>query len=237
MADHEDATPVGHLRLVAEEVMMQLPAVEHLLQDASVAAAVNAGHSCGITYMSLYGVLTVASSDETANAVDELQYGIGLGPCLEALRTGTPVRVEDTLTETRWGSYPQLAAQAGVRSSLSYPIMLDAGAVGAINLYSVDPGPWGADQDAALLVLSNQVAGILHAVQTLAEELVRDPRAVAAFRKRHELDVAIGVVMAQHGCSSEDAQALIDAEAARRGAPADAVVADLLAGGALDESS
>jgi GAF domain-containing protein len=235
MADHDNAGSTQHLRLIAEELVLQLPAVEQVLQGAAVAAAVTAGHSCGITYLTLYGALTVASSDQTANAVDELQYGSGAGPCLEALRTGAPVRVEDTLAETRWGHYPQLAAQAGVRSSLSYPVLMGGRSVGAINVYSASPGPWAADQDATLLLLSNQVAGILQAVQSMAEDLIRDPRSAAAFRERHDLDVATGIVMARRGCSSEDARAAINAEASRRQAPVSTVAADLLAGATLDE--
>jgi GAF domain-containing protein len=237
MADHDSATSAENLRLLAEETFLQLPAVEQVLQDAAVAAADTAEQSCGITYVTRHGVLTVASSDQTANAVDELQYGFGDGPCLEALRSGTPVRVEDTLSETRWGPYPQLAAQAGVRSSLSYPVLLEGHSIGAINLYSTLPGPWAADQDATLLLLSNQVAGILDAVRSMAQDLVGDPRSAAAFRERHDLDVATGIVMAQRGCSSEDALAAIDLEAARRDSPITAVVADLLAGHVLDEPS
>jgi GAF domain-containing protein len=237
MAEPDNGTITQQLHLLAEEVVLALPAVEQVLQEAAVAAAVGTEHSCGITYVSLYGVLTVASSDQLANAVDELQYGSGDGPCLESMRTETPVRVEDTLTETRWDGYPALAAEAGVRASLSYPVLLEEQSIGAINLYSTVAGPWSADQDATLLLFSNQVAGILRTVRRMAADLVRDPHAAAAFQRQHDHDVATGILMAQQGCSAEQAHAAIAAAVAHRGLTTSDVVARPFAGHILDDDA
>jgi GAF domain-containing protein len=231
MADHESTSPArssDELRLLAEELVLALPAVEDALDDVARTAAAIVGRSCGITYVTLYGVLTVASSDSIANAVDELQYGTGDGPCLQALRTGETVRVEDVLTETRWGDYPALAAQAGVRSSLSYPVMVDDVAVGAVNFYSTSAGTWTADSEAAGLLLSFQVAGILGAVRGIAADLIADPSRAQAFAERHELDIACGILMARDGCSNVAARAILVADAARRGVPIHTVVTELL---------
>jgi putative methionine-R-sulfoxide reductase with GAF domain len=231
MADHE-STPSGRssdqLRLLAEELVLALPAVEDALDEVARTAASVVGRSCGITYLTRYGVLTVASSDSLANAVDELQYGTGDGPCLQALRTGETVRVEDVLTEARWGDYPALAAQAGIRSSLSYPVIVDEIAVGAVNFYSTSTAAWTADSEAAGLLLSFQVAGILGAVRGIAMELVADPSRAQAFAERHEVDIACGILMAQRGCSNPDARTILAADAARRGVPIRAVVTELL---------
>jgi GAF domain-containing protein len=215
VADHDALAPdwSDSLQLLAEELVLELPEIDELLVDAARAAAAGVGLSCGITYVARYGVITVASSDEQANAVDEMQYGSGDGPCLEALRTGAEVRVGDLATETRWGSYPQLALRARVRSSLSLPVTVGDRAVGALNVYSTRVGPLPADQEAAAILAANEVGGILQSVQQLAGELVADPDWASAFRARHELNIAIGMVMAQRGCTEDDAAALLSERA------------------------
>lgn len=200
MADPNDTASAEftfseHLQLLAEEALFGVPAVDEALIDAAQAAAASVELSCGITYVARYGVVTVASSDARANAVDELQYGAGDGPCLEALRNRVVVRVDDLASESRWGEYPALALRAGVRSSLSYPLVLDDRSVGALNVYSTSAAPWPADQEAAAMLASSQVTGILHAVRRLAAGLLRDPETARDFQDRHERDIAIGMQM------------------------------------------
>lgn len=218
------------LRVLVEEIFLDLPAVEQALGEAVQAAAAGIGLSCGITYVARYGVLTVASSDERANAVDEMQYGTGDGPCLEALRTRTVVRVTDLETETRWGSYRDLAIQAGVRSSLSLPLIVDNDAVGALNVYSTQVGPLPADLEAAALLASRQVTGILHAVRHLAAGLLRHPRAARDLQARHELDIATGILMSERGCSGPEARTILFEQASTQGIPVQHLATRMLAG-------
>jgi GAF domain-containing protein len=228
MADHAGTAPED-LRLVADALVLGLPAVTDLLADAARDAAAAVGLSCGITYMTGYGVLTVASSDALANAVDEIQYGLGDGPCLQALRTGLMVCVDELATESRWGAYRELALQAGVRSSLSFTLIIGDRPEGALNVYSTVPGPWPADQVAAAMLASNQAAGVLHAVRGLAGTLVRDPAAAARVRSRHELDIATGMLMAWHGYGHEAARAALAEQAGARGVSVGSLVTELMA--------
>ena len=216
------------LRLLAEEVVLGLPAVEQLLTDAAQTAAVGAGHSCGITSLARYGVFTVASSDARANAVDEIQYGAGTGPCLEALRTREVVRVDDVGTENRWGGYSDLALQAGVRSSVSFPLIVADTAVGALNVYSTEAGPWPADEEAAAILVSCQVIGILEAVHGFATDLIRDPQAARGLHERHEHDIATGMLMAEHGYGDDEARAALAERSRAQGVPVHTLVTQVL---------
>jgi GAF domain-containing protein len=170
----------------------------------------------------------VASSDARANAVDEIQYGAGEGPCLEALRAGEVVRVDNLATERRWGGYRELALQAGVRSSLSFPLIVRGRPLGALNVYSVEVGPWPADQEAAAILASSQAAGILQAVRGLAANLVRDPDAARGLQDRHELDVATGMLMAVHGYDAGQARTALAEQAAARDISVHTLVAQLM---------
>jgi GAF domain-containing protein len=200
------SVPEEQLTCLAELIVLERPDIDQILTNAARAAAMKPHWSCGITYKGLLGVFTVASSDDRAHAVDELQYAHGDGPCLQALRTGEPTRIDDLERESRWGDYPKMALEAGVRSSLSYPILVETDSVGAVNVYSSDPGPWAADDEAAVVLLVHQIGGILHAVRGTAREIARNPESARALTERHNIDLATGILMARHGCSDEAAR-------------------------------
>ena len=79
---------------------------------------------------------TVASSGPFATRVDESQYETHSGPCLQAIADGEVVLVADMAAETRWPLYLPRARAAGVGSSLSVPLSIEGGHVGAFNAYS-----------------------------------------------------------------------------------------------------
>ena len=63
------------------------------------------GMSCGMTMRPDGRPVTVACSDELASQVDELQYQLGDGPCLHALRQGSVVRIDDTAKRADWPGF------------------------------------------------------------------------------------------------------------------------------------
>ena len=139
------------------------------------------------------------------------------------------MRSDDLATDSRWGGYRDLALQAGVRSSLSFPLVVEGRPVGALNVYSTAAGPFPADQEAAALLATGQVAGVLQTVRLLAADLLRDPVAVGRFRARHQLDIATGMLMMQHRCSDGDARAMLAEQAAAQGIAVQELVADMIA--------
>ena len=99
--------------------------------------------SCGLTLRREHGAFTVASSDDRARQVDEVQYGHDEGPCLRSLATGEVVVVEDLAEDDRWGGYRAPALGHGVRSSLSLPLHTDGEVLGALNIYATTPRAFG----------------------------------------------------------------------------------------------
>ena len=80
----------------------------------------------------------VATSDDVAG-VDATQYLDG-GPCVQAVRDGTPLETQiDLLDERQWQLFAHASAAAGVQSTLSLPITTGARVTGGIHLYG--PGP------------------------------------------------------------------------------------------------
>jgi GAF domain-containing protein len=170
------------------------------------AARVQPGSSCGLTLRRDGRTSTVASSDQLASQVDELQYAAGTGPCLQAMDTQQVVLVTDLGTEDRWGDYRLHAISQGVRSSLSVPIPgTVTGAAGALNLYSRFPGAFTTDHVDRAQRFADHATGALQLATRLAEQTTLNRNLQAAMATRSVIDQAIGVVMAQNRCSADTA--------------------------------
>lgn len=98
---------------------------------------------CGVTLKQQKQALTVASSSPEAKALDEVQYGYGDGPCLNAIRTGTTIIVQDTRTDGRWPEYFDAITAQGFHSVLGVPILTGTGE------YTGDSGDSGDSGDRA----------------------------------------------------------------------------------------
>ena len=141
------AESAGFAESIAElqAVLLGTENVDVFLRDLAALAARSVGEdlSCGITLQLGAAAQTVASSDAMASQVDELQYGLGKGPCLHSMHSGERVRIDDLVFDQRWWEYAVRALARGVRSSLSIPLSAQGNSVGAMNLYSDRPSFFG----------------------------------------------------------------------------------------------
>ncbi|MET9457506.1 GAF and ANTAR domain-containing protein [Streptomyces canus] len=149
--------------------------------------------------------LTVVSAGTVATKLDEKQYGQDDGPCLQSLRAGEELRVDDMLMETRWGDYPVYAAACGVRSSLSLPIAAHTHTAGALNLYAAPPDAFEHADLTALRALAAQATGAVALAQRITDTQEFADELQHAMRHRSVIDQALGVVMGQRRCTAEDA--------------------------------
>lgn len=120
----EESADVAGSIAELQALLLGTESIDGFLRELAVLAARTLGESlsCGITLQPNGRPLTVASSDQFASQVDELQYGLDQGPCLSAVRTGQVVRIDDLSADTRWRRYAVRALAHGVRSSLSFPL-------------------------------------------------------------------------------------------------------------------
>ncbi|MGC5343008.1 GAF and ANTAR domain-containing protein [Streptomyces sp. DT24] len=178
------------------------------LAEAALARAPAAG-GCGVTVEGQGRPLTVASAGASALALDEAQYGRDDGPCLQSLRNGEEIHVPEMLDEKRWEDYPAFAAVNGARSSLSLPIAPHTHTSGALNLYSPVPNAFDGTDLVVLRSLAAQATGAIALAQRMAtaQEFTADLQ--AALRSRTVIDQAIGVIMGQRRCSSDEAFGLL----------------------------
>jgi GAF domain-containing protein len=164
-----------------------------------------AADGCGITISREGRHLTVASAGRTALTLDEKQYGLDDGPCLQALRTSEEVAVTDMLNEQRWDSFPAHAVANGTRSSMSLPIAAHTHTAGALNLYSPKPDGFADADLAGLRMMAAQATGALALAQRIADAQEFASDLETAMRSRSVIDQAIGVIMGQRRCDAEEA--------------------------------
>lgn len=153
--------------------------------------------------------VTAATTAEFACAVDEAQYDAGYGPCLDALRFGLTVVVDDQASETRWPEYSPRAAEVGVGSSVSVPLEVVDEHVAALNIYGARPHAFGpaaikAAEDLAVyaaIMLNN--ADLYYGATSRAEQMTE------AMSSRAVIEQAKGVLMAGRRCDADEAFAIL----------------------------
>jgi GAF domain-containing protein len=183
---------------------------EFLTKLAVLTAALVSGSSCGIMMRRDHLVSTAASSDAFALLMDEIQFGRGLGPCLQALHTGQTVQVPTLAGETRWGDFSIRALAAGVGSTLSVVLATEGEEpVGALNLYSRSPHSFGAGEVSRVELFAEQAATALTLMIRRSNSVELEHQLQDAFASRALIDQALGMVMAQRRISSVDAFAIL----------------------------
>jgi hypothetical protein len=109
------------------------------------------------------------ATNQRAAGLDELQFTLGEGPCVDAFKSGRPVLVADLEAagwRTRWPGFTDAAA--GLAAVFAFPLVMGAIRIGVLGLYQETPGPLGPDAladvlvcaDTALLLLLNSRAGM-----------------------------------------------------------------------------
>ena len=80
---------------------------------------------------------TFGSSGEMSRQLDELQFTFGEGPCLDAVRHGTPVLVGDLddPAENRWPAFSGELLRSGVNAVFALPVTIASQQIGALDLF------------------------------------------------------------------------------------------------------
>jgi len=127
------------------------------------------------------------------------------GPAAEAISTGMPVVVTDAWTERRWRGFPGSCAEDGVRSLAAVPLALEGSARGALCAFSPRPHLF---QPRTLRMVEQTAADASRSLRLALRidgHLNRARNLQAALESRTVVDIAVGIIMAQNGCSQESA--------------------------------
>jgi hypothetical protein len=141
----------------------------------------------------------VCTTNDVSALIEQLQYDLGEGPCVDAYNHDRPVLEPDLVDPAtpRWLAFSGPAIEAGVRAIFGFPLQVGAVRLGALNLYCDRAGPLSDEQHADALVMADIAAQAVLVLQahappgTLAVEL----EAAADFQ--YVVHQASGMVAAQ----------------------------------------
>ena len=178
----------------------------HRLCSAAVGALAASG--AGVSVMAEDGARGVAAaSDPASERIEELQFVLGEGPCIDAFASRRPVIVPD-LTDGaahRWPAYAPAAQDEGVRAVFAFPLQVGAARLGVLDVFRARAGPLsGTELRQAFaftdLAVSTLLDGQGDAVPGAAADGLDE-----AIEHSAELFQAQGMVMVQLGVSLAEA--------------------------------
>ncbi len=113
---------------------------------------------------------SLCSTDDVSLLIEEAQYTLGEGPCVDAHRLGQVISEPDLggANCARWAAFSREAFDAGARAVFGYPIRLGAARLGALNLYRDQPGALSDDQHIDALVMADVAARAILTAQAEA---------------------------------------------------------------------
>jgi GAF domain-containing protein len=176
----------------------------------------------GISVVHSDGIDTPAGTDEKLKRIDELQFVLKEGPCFDALHVHEIVHSRDLANDKRWPTWgPLVAKEVGVASIVSYRLYTTLDTLGAMNLYSVTPDAFDADDINNGHALAAHVGVALAASQN-AEHLEM------AITNRTVIGRAEGILMERFDMPPAQAFAVLRRVSQRRNVRLNRVAEDLV---------
>jgi GAF domain-containing protein len=189
------------LLLTEEKVDRAVQALAEGIRDAFPGSS-----GAGVSLLDEQGRRTSTGvTDQVVLAADTAQYDLGQGPCLTAWATERTVIVHDVSTDDRWPVWSHAVAGLSLRSVISSPLMAGTRCLGALKIYSTQPGVYDARTALALEKLVFPAATLLDNIQT-SEAPQRISEALsAALHSRDTINRAQGFLIHKHDLSPEQA--------------------------------
>lgn len=171
---------------------------------------------CAVTLLRPRMMATVASSSEYAKKMDEVQYGFDDGPCLRAAREGHLVHVTDMPHDERFPEYRDAVAEHGIRSALGLPVPLDGDANAGLDFYAMAPHAFDDDAVASAQHFAQEASQSLRLALRIARLSETNKNLEAAMQSRTNIDLAVGIIMAQNRCTQDEAVTILKSASSAR---------------------
>ncbi len=153
----------------------------------------------GVTLIEGKKVSTPGANSDVPVRADAIQYEVGEGPCLDAIKDHAILHVEDLRAEKRWPRFSARAAEeAGVRSVMCFRLFAQEDTMGALNLYSREVGAFGSETE--------EIGSLFAAHAAVALSGAREKQHLEqALRSRDVIGQAKGILMAREHVSEDEA--------------------------------
>lgn len=210
------------LRAVHEDISGKREALGLPDRLVQACAAVLPVTGVGLVWMSGAGPgAMLAATDGAARAMEELQFVLGEGPCIESSTLSRPVLAPDLVSTGpgRWPEYTAGALANGIRAVFAFPLQVGRIPVGVLDLYRDVTGPLRDGDLAEALSYADAATSLLldlHSTMDPAQlhEAFSRPLAV-----RDEVHQATGMIAVQAGVTLIEALVLLRAHSFAVGRP------------------
>ena len=192
--------------------------LEQLTRMATLARAV-APEIVGVSVaVPAHGVtFTLLATDEVTAALDGVQY-LTSGPCVEALSEEEVVATH-LMSESRWHAFAKAGAAAGVRSTLTFPIVNQGNVVGTVNIYGgTDDTFTGRHRRLASVFGAWAPGAVANADLSFSTRRVAE-QAPEQLRDQAQVGMAAGIVAAARNVDVATAEEYLEDAARRAGVP------------------
>lgn len=148
-------------------------------------------------------VLTRARTGDLVDTLDDIQYDLGEGPCVDTLRGADVVTAPHIRHDQRWPRYVPQAVDVGLRSQLAVRLFVDdQGTVGGLNLYSTVSDEVDAESQSQAELFATHAAIALGNARN-HEELSQ------ALTSRQVIGQATGILMERYAIDEDAAFAFL----------------------------
>jgi GAF domain len=206
------------------------PELQQLLVTACAAALPVSG--VGLIVMSDSGPGAIlAATDGAARVMEELQFTLGEGPCVDASRERRTV-LQPNLALTapqRWPAFAAGALEAGIRAIFAFPLQVGGIPLGVLDLYRDSSGDLDAGELAEALAFADAATTVLLHLQSQTGPGDLHPELLALVEDRAEVHQATGMVSVQAVLGLAEALILLRAHAYAAERPIVDVARDVLA--------
>ena len=148
-------------------------------------------------------VETKAAAGDLVHRLDELQYSLSEGPCVDSLHDSDVVLAPHIRHDQRWPRYVPRAVELGLKSQIAVKLYLDSeGTIGGLNLYSTTSEELDPEAEPLADVFAAHAAialGNAKSHETLNE----------ALRTRKVIGQATGILMERYEMNEDRAFAFL----------------------------
>lgn len=171
---------------------------------------------------------TLFSSDERARTMEDLQFSLGEGPCLDCYHERHPVLVPEVAGQRQWPAFAESASAAGLAAIFAFPLVAYDAPVGAFNFYRDQPGGLDDGQVQVGMTLADVATRlVLDAMAKQPPEWL-PPSLETFMRERREVHEATGMLAVQLQVGVDEALAYLRAYAWSHGRPLGEVSVDVV---------
>ena len=136
--------------------------------------------------------------------IDDIQYGLGEGPCISAAEQRRTVKSGSLGGDKQWPRFGPRAGRLGVHSALSLPLLVSDEVIGGINVYAYSKNAFDehASEIGELYASSAAVAVLNARVLVNARRLASELQ--VAMTTRAVIDQAIGIIISRNGATAAE---------------------------------